>query len=327
VRRHAAALDGPLPQRLYWQRFVLPRRAGGECDLLFAPGGGPAGVFHPYVTMSRNLLPFQPDERRRYGASWMYVKLTLLARRQTAAFRRADGVIFLNDFAHRCVTATTGPLTALTAVIPHGVDDRFRRRPRPPRRLEDCSVARPFRLLYVSNLEPYKHHRCVVTAASRLRAKGLPIALELIGDGAPSARADLGRAIAAADADGTFVRFLGAAAHRDLPAHYHSADAFVFASSCENMPNILLEAMAAGLPIACARRGPMPAMLDGGGVYFDPVDADDIAAAIERLIGDAGLRASLAAVAFDRAAAYSWRRCAADTLAFLRDVHTATGRS
>ena len=52
------------------------------------------------------------------------------------------------------------------------------------------------------------------------------------------------------------------------------ANLFVFASSCENMPNTLVEAMAIGLPIACSDRGPMPEVLRDGGVYFDPEDCD-----------------------------------------------------
>ena len=48
------------------------------------------------------------------------------------------------------------------------------------------------------------------------------------------------------------------------------AHLFVFASSCENMPNTLVEAMASGLPIACSDRGPMPEILRDGGTYFDP---------------------------------------------------------
>jgi glycosyltransferase involved in cell wall biosynthesis len=327
TRQHDPALDRTLPHRLLWQRFTLQKRAAIDCDLLFAPGGGQAGPFRPYVTMSRNLLPFQPEERRRFGASWMYVKLGLLRHSQSRAFRRADGVIFLNDFAQRCVTAATGPLPGLSAVVPHGVDDRFRQRPRPQQPLTAYSVAKPFRLLYVSTVDVYKHQWHVVEALGRLRAEGAPLVLDLIGSAAPAARARLEQAIATHDPDGAFVRYLGAVAHHELASHYLGADAFVFASSCENMPNILLEAMASGLPIACAERGPMPAMLGDGGVYFDPLDPASIAVAIARLVRDPSLRATLAHRALDRAAGYSWGRCARETLAFLASVHAHVGGS
>lgn len=318
--QHEPELDRSLPHRLAWQRFSLHRRAEAACDLLFSPGGTYGGPFQPFVTMSRNLLPFQAAERRRYGASWMYVKLGLLRRAQAATLSRADGVIFLNDYARKCVLADAGRLHGLCTVIPHGIDDRFRREPRAARPIESCSTETPFRVLYVSNVEFYKHQWHVVDAVARLRAEGLPITLELIGSAYPPAGARLARAIATFDPNGSFVTYRGGMSHAELAARYAGADAFVFASSCENMPNILLEAMASGLPIACANMGPMPAMLGDAGVYFDPTAPASIATAVGGLVRDAATRADLAARAAERARAYSWRRCADDTMRFLAAV-------
>ena len=95
----------------------------------------------------------------------------------------------------------------------------------------------------------------------------------------------------------------------------------MFASSCENMPIILLEGMASGLPIACSHRGPMPEVLCGAGVYFDPENADEIAATLRQLIDDPELRRRCAEGAFAKAQAYySWERCARETFTFLRQI-------
>jgi len=106
-----------------------------------------------------------------------------------------------------------------------------------------------------------------------------------------------------------------------LPALLSSADLFIFASSCENMPNTLVEAMAAGLPIACSDRGPMPEVLKDGGVYFDPENPDSIANAIENLLVHPEKCQQLAARARELASQYSWRRCAEETFSFI--VRTA----
>jgi len=105
-----------------------------------------------------------------------------------------------------------------------------------------------------------------------------------------------------------------------LHGEYQAADGFIFASSCENLPNILIEAMTAGLPIACSKRGPMPEVLGGAGVYFDPLQADGIAQAMRELVNSADLRGRLAAQAKELSLEYSWHRCAKDTFSFIAAV-------
>lgn len=59
-KRCPPSLDGNLVQRSWWQRNALSNVARAEgVDVLFVPGGNYAGDFHPVVTMSRNMLPFE----------------------------------------------------------------------------------------------------------------------------------------------------------------------------------------------------------------------------------------------------------------------------
>jgi glycosyltransferase involved in cell wall biosynthesis len=116
------------------------------------------------------------------------------------------------------------------------------------------------------------------------------------------------------------VRYLGRIPHSELHARYAGADLCLFASTCENMPNILLEGMASGLPIACSDRGPMPEVLGDAGVYFDPEKPDEIARALRELIESPELRTKLAQSSFERVRRYSWRRCADETFKFLAEV-------
>jgi glycosyltransferase involved in cell wall biosynthesis len=86
------------------------------------------------------------------------------------------------------------------------------------------------------------------------------------------------------------------------------------------MPNILLESMASGRPIACADRGPMPEVLGNAGVYFDPESPHSIAAALRRLIDSPELRERCAKEALLRARQYTWESCARETFGFLASV-------
>ena len=109
--------------------------------------------------------------------------------------------------------------------------------------------------------------------------------------------------------------------HAQLPALLADADLFIFASSCENMPVTLIEAMAVGLPIACSNRGPMPEVLADGGVYFDPEDARSIAVAVEHIIESPKLRLAITQKARMLSQQYSWSRCADETFAFIADTY------
>jgi glycosyltransferase involved in cell wall biosynthesis len=315
VKHGAADLERGLPQQLWWQYRRLPdelERAG--CDLLLSTDAGTVCRFEPSVVMSRDMLSFEDGEMQRYGlASFARWRLELLKHMQVSSLRRSEADIFLTEYASGVIQRFTGPLPR-TRVIPHGISEHFRRAP----------GARPsgdgIRCVYVSNADLYKHQWHVVRAVARLRSAGHAVTLRLVGGGGGRGQALLDAALAEVDPDRRFVELVGAVRHDDIPVHLAGADVFVFASSCENMPNTLIEAMAASLPIACSNRGPMPEVLQDAGVYFDPEDPASIAAALERLVVDPALRASLAEKAHALACRYSWRRCAEETWRYLAEV-------
>jgi glycosyltransferase involved in cell wall biosynthesis len=178
------------------------------------------------------------------------------------------------------------------------------------------------RLLSVSIVDVYKHQWCIAEAVARLRQEGLPISIRFVGDAYAPAANRLSSVIHQHDPQREFLHYDGPVDHASLPGCYQGADGFVFASSCENLPNILLEAMASGLPIACSNRQPMPEVLGPAGVYFDPTRPREIESALRQLYHDALLRQQLAIAAHARAQQYSWSACARDTFRFLTDVST-----
>jgi glycosyltransferase involved in cell wall biosynthesis len=226
-------------------------------------------------------------------------------------------VIFLTEYARRGVLRVTGPLSAATTIIPHGLNSRFQMAPKAQLPISEYNPAKPYRVLYVSIIDQYKHQWQVVEAVAALRQEGIPVSLDLVGPAYPMALARLQETLARVDPEGSWVRYHGAIPFEALHQHYANADAGLFASSCENMPNILLETMASGLPVACSNRGPMPEVLGDSGVYFDPEQPRDIARALRELIDLPQLRAQLAQASQKRARQFSWQRCAGETFAFL----------
>jgi glycosyltransferase involved in cell wall biosynthesis len=171
-------------------------------------------------------------------------------------------------------------------------------------------------LLYVSAISPYKHQTEVMEAVHQLRQEGFPLELELVGPRSGYARA-FDKVRAGLDPTSDWIHWHGPVSFEALHLTYHNADAFVFASSCENLPNILLEAMAAGLPIASSNRGPMPEIMGDGGISFDPDDVTTLTNALRVLVRDHRLREYVSQVAHARAKTFSWEECAARTLEFV----------
>jgi glycosyltransferase involved in cell wall biosynthesis len=175
-------------------------------------------------------------------------------------------------------------------------------------------------VLYVSLSMPYKHQIEVAIAVSRLRSEGIPIKIRFVGPFWGGYGRQLTKLINRLDPKGECLLWTGGEKFEVLHDFYRNADAFVFASSCENLPNILIEAMAAGLPVACSNRGPMPEVLGEAGIYFDPDDPDSIANSLRQLASDTELRTKLADMAWQKANHYSWERCAHETFGFIARV-------
>ena len=317
-----------LVRRLIWQQFMLPAvLKSAACDVLFSPGGTlPARCPITTVGMSQNMLPFEPKRSALFGRwSWMRLKMYLLRFSQAQSLCHAQGVIFLTKYARDTVMEVTGECATMTTVIPHGIESRFLIQPRLQRSFRTFSK-QAFQLLYVSIKMPYKHHLEVMEAVAKLRGQGFDLVLHMIGGNASRYGEAVRSKRLELDPDEEFIQDLGYVDFKSLHEFYWLADSFIFASSCENLPNILIEAMAAGLPIACAQRGPMPEVLGDAGVYFDPESPASIAQAIVRLANDPELRAKLAQRAWQRSQGYSWERCARETFDFIDLVNRQNAR-
>ena len=326
-KRYRKVFDRSLPLRLAWQIFSLSKAARRcRCDGLLIWGGSSTGRFRPFVAMQSNLLPFEMRELRRFGISLMTVKLLLLRMIQKRTFKMADGVIYFTHHARNVVNRLTGKINAAEAVIPHGSDSRFFREPRQQFPLNLYSTERPFKVLYVSQLDMYKHQWNVAEAVISLSERGYPLTLELVGGSYPNALKRLERVLRKRDPSNRIVRYSGRLRHGDIHSKYLDADLAICASSCETFGQVLTEAMAAGLPIACSARSGLPEILGDGGVYFDCEDPDDIARAITELLQSPDLRERIAAAAFGRASKLSWRKCADSTLMFVASTFTDAGR-
>jgi glycosyltransferase involved in cell wall biosynthesis len=267
------------------------------------------------------MLPFEHDQAQLYPRlSLTRIRLKLLRRAQIRSFQQATAVGFLTEYARDTILPFLKPTPKRVALIPHGLDERFFGPDRDHRTLEDCTRDAPFRLLYVSIIDVYKHQIPICEAVGQLHRQGISVQLELIGPAYGPALQQLQAALQRLDPTGTFLHYSGPVPFDQLHKAYREADGFVFGSSCENLPNILLEAMASGLPICCYHKQPMPEVLGDAGRTFATLTPEDIATCLREVIDDPGLRESLGERATERARRYSWERCAQETFTVLREI-------
>jgi glycosyltransferase involved in cell wall biosynthesis len=285
---------------------------------MFATDASTVCRFHPMVVMSQDMLSYEPNIMKLFGFTKKLFRLLSILLIQNRAFRFANGVIFLTKHAAKIIQQSCGNLKHI-AYIPHGIGHDFKNIQKSRKWLN--SKLEPIKCIYVSNAAMYKHQWVVVRAIAALRKRGYNINLTLVGGGTGRAQKLLIKQMVASDPQGIFIQQMDFIPQQELPVLLAESDIFLFASSCENLPVTLLEAMAVGLPIACSNRGPMPEVLADGGVYFDPEDNKSIADAVELLIKDDSLREKIAKQAKTLSQQYSWSRCADETWAFIKETH------
>jgi glycosyltransferase involved in cell wall biosynthesis len=123
------------------------------------------------------------------------------------------------------------------------------------------------------------------------------------------------------------VVFPGYVDEPDLPALYSAAAVFVYPSLYEGFGLPPLEAMACGTPVISSNAASLPEVVGDAALLVDPNDTVALAQALYSVLAQPALHADLRRRGFDRAAQFSWQRCAAETLAVYRQVCSMRRRS
>lgn len=167
---------------------------------------------------------------------------------------------------------------------------------------------RPFRVLFVGHWRnPRKGFPQLLEAFRLLRARGVPVVLDVVGHGGSTRPPEVPGVV-----------FHGPVADEARVAAYHRAsDLFVSpATGKESFGIVLLEAMAVGRAIVCSDiEGYRQAVSAEGACWVPPGDAAALAQAIEALARDPARRRRMGEVNRARAEQFSWRRLAAEVRA------------
>lgn len=212
----------------------------------------------------------------------------LMRRLIEATVRRAEQLWVLTPVLRSCFAGLAPPerVGVVQAVVADPVDGHD---PRP------AGGEGGFRILFLSNLREGKGHDALLGALAQLGSQASGWELRLVGECDGETRRRVEELAGTLD-PGVTVTLTGPRTGAEKAGELAAADLFAFPTTYRNegQPLVVLEAMAAGLPIVATRHRGIPDTVgDEQAVLLEPGDTDALATALLRLAGDEELRARL----------------------------------
>ena len=309
--------------RILWEQLILPFILKKESvDVLFSPGNiCPLFSTIPNVVMIQNLAPFDDAIITAEHKIQKY-RLKLLKILTIASIKRAKKVIFISKKAIRDMK-NLGLSLKHANLIYHGKNEELFH--------ENVNVYKKQQIinkynldkfiLYVSNIHRYKNFFELTQAFAMIHNKiDNEIKLVLVGRCFDDGYYDEMIRFIREKGLEERVLFLGEVPYDELPFLYASCKLFVYPSTCENCPNILIEAMACGTPILASDIEPMPEICANAAVYFDPTNPAVIADIILKALKDQNLISQLKINSLKRAESFSWENAAMRTFKIFKSI-------
>lgn len=289
-----------------WVKWGRRSRSGlleeMHTDLLFAP-----------FTTSRFKSPLVPMvsviydlQHKTYPQFFAEAEVTHRNRMLEEACRFCSAIAVISDYVRETVLkqGLIDPerVKAIHIRMPH----RFSQ-PSPPEgdTIARYGLAAHSFLLYPANFWPHKNHEMLLVAFQEARRSRIPREIKLVLTGAPSARMDELKQTVQAFGLAEHVCFLGFVPDDDFQAILRGAIGLVFPSLYEGFGMPVIEAMAAGCPVACSAGTSLREVANGAALMFDPRRPGDIARAIVALCTDGRLCEELVAKGYERARSLS----------------------
>src|SRR5216684_3409754 len=276
------------PGRILWEQLILPFAITKQrIDVLFNPGfTAPIVCGAPMVTVFHDL------QHKRHPEYFRWFDLPFWKFFLWASVRRSRGLIAVSGATRDDLQRYYG---ATAQVIHHGVEPQFLE-------IADRRLPKDY-LLCASTSHPHKNLERLLRVHREVR--GLP---PLVITGV--------RGFAAAEVEklaGDSVRITGWVPREELYELFRGARGFIYPSMFEGFGMPVLEAMAAGVPVACSNIPPLREIAGSTVHYFDPSSDSEIGAAL-RLLADGTISTEAAT---ERAREFTWDKTARETLDYL----------
>jgi len=285
-----------------WEQIAIPLAARG-CDLLHVPHYN-APLLSPgkLVVSIHDLIHLMPEGHNHRCSVWAYAwaMLHLVA-------RRANHIVTGSEDAKRQIVERLGVRESKVTTIYHGVSSEFRKLNGETARaaVSHARVRQSPYMLCVSALRPHKNLIRLLAAATRFWERTNSVCdLLIIGSGEQEKACLLNECGRLHIAHKVF--FIADIADDLLPSFYAAAQFLVMPSLAEGFGLPIVEAMACGTPVICSRASSLPEVGGDAVLYFDPLNVEDMANAMERVSASAEMRALLQEKGLKRAQGFSW---------------------
>ena len=305
-----------------WHVFRYPKFAQGRnWDVCFFPAAHkrlPVKSPCPTVGVVHDMAPWWERKSRRYLNAVIRMLLP-------SALRRLDRIIAVSGWVKQELMDITGIKENRIEVVPNGIDTQaFYPRPRGEESvvlIQPFSFRRPY-VLYASRIEsPIKNHIKLIEAFGIFKER-TKYPHRLVLAGADSRGAEKVKEAAAASPHRNDIFFTGHFPTTSLPELYSGADIVVVPSMYEGFGMGVLEAMASGVPVACARAASLPETAEHAALYFDPTDAEDMADRMVTLTANRDVHRECRRLGLERVQNFSWDLCAKHTLKIIQETVT-----
>ena len=309
--------------RAIWEKFILSNILKKlKADILFCPGGlvntkVPVGC--KIVTMFRNMTPFDVEQRKKYSIGYMRFRNWLLEKLFLKSMLKADLVIFISEYAKKVIENRIPIKLKKTVLIPHGINEEFKVSDR-TNMIRPNQLPKEDYILYVSLFDVYKNQIEVVQAYNLLKERRKTFEkLVFVGFNDTQYGERVKKEILRLGLKNDII-LLGNIDYKDLPSIYKFAKINIFASECENCPNILLEAMGAGRPLIVSSKPPMPEFGGDSAVYFNPKSPEDLCDKILSIIDKPVVLKDLSEKVRKRSIKYDWKETSEKTWKVITDL-------
>jgi len=312
-----------IQSRTLFQHFLLPWAARKDrVEVLFCPY-----YVSPIFGCKKIVLTLQDvsyeanseTSRRLSLRQWIFLKIN-----SRLSARKASAILVPSEFTRREVAKYYRISPRRIFLIPLGIDGKFKVMLN-SKKIEEIKKKYEIKdnfVLFVGIILNRRHVTELIEAFRLVSARMKGYQLLIIGNNETQPFIDIDGMVEAINRQGRWViKRIESLPEQDLVPIYNAASLTVYLSDYEGFGLPILESMACGTPVITTRSGALPEVAGGAAIYVnDSTNVTEISEALFRGVTDIKLRKALIEKGLERIKRFSWRKCAEETMAVMRQV-------